>query len=59
LLATLGVAGAVQGVDIDGDPELSARYGLRIPVLERADGVALDWPFHREAVLALLAGASA
>jgi hypothetical protein len=56
LLAALGVAGAVQGVDIDGDVELGARYGLRIPVLERADGTALDWPFDADAVQAFLAG---
>jgi len=25
-------------VDVDGDPALQARYGLRVPVLARADG---------------------
>lgn len=58
LLAALGVADAVQGVDIDGDVELGVRYGLRIPVLERADGAALDWPFDTEAIAAFLAGAA-
>jgi hypothetical protein len=58
LLAGLGVADAVQGVDIDGDVELGVRYGLRVPVLERADGAALDWPFDEEAVQGFLAGSS-
>jgi hypothetical protein len=56
LLAALGVADAVQGVDIDGDVELGVRFGLRIPVLERSDGAALDWPFEAEAISAFLAG---
>jgi len=33
-------------VFIDDDPELEARYGLRVPVLrEVASGIELDWPF--------------
>jgi hypothetical protein len=35
----------VQYIDIADDDELSARYGLRIPVLRRDDGAELDWPF--------------
>ena len=31
--------------DISESDELFARYGVRIPVLQRADGVELDWPF--------------
>jgi hypothetical protein len=31
--------------DISESDELFARYGVRIPVLQRADGAELDWPF--------------
>lgn len=59
LLEELGLAGSVDRVDIDGDVELSARYGLRIPVLERADGATLDWPFDAAAIAGFLSGAGA
>lgn len=36
-------------IDIDADPELGARYGLRIPVLRHPDGRELDWPFAQDA----------
>ncbi len=36
-----------QLIDIDSDPELGARYGLRIPVLRYPDGRELDWPFSQ------------
>ncbi|WP_291781788.1 glutaredoxin family protein [Luteibacter sp.] len=32
-------------VFIDDDEALEARYGARVPVLQRSDGVELDWPF--------------
>ena len=33
-------------VDIAADPELLDRYGVRIPVLKRADnGAEIGWPF--------------
>lgn len=32
-------------VDISESDDLFERYGLRIPVLLRADGSELDWPF--------------
>lgn len=35
-------------LDIDSDPELGARYGLRIPVLVYPDGRELDWPFSQD-----------
>lgn len=35
----------VRVVDIDGDPELTRRYGMTIPVVEVASGSALEWPF--------------
>ncbi len=39
---------SAQLVDIDSDPELGARYGLRIPVLRYPDGHELDWPFSQD-----------
>ena len=32
--------------DISESDELFARYGVRIPVLQRPDGAELDWPFN-------------
>ncbi len=41
-------------VDIADDDRLLECYGLRIPVLKRADtGAEIDWPFGPEEVLAL------
>ena len=34
-----------QLIDIDADPELGVRYGLRVPVLRHPDGREMDWPF--------------
>ncbi|HRN62990.1 MAG TPA: glutaredoxin family protein [Luteimonas sp.] len=35
-----------ESVFIDGDPELEARYGHRVPVLRDLDSdEELDWPF--------------
>ena len=42
---------SVQLIDIDSDPELGARYGLRIPVLRYPDGRELDWPFSQDTLL--------
>ena len=45
LLARLRFA-EPESVFIDDDPELEARYGLRVPVLrDTATGLELDWPF--------------
>ena len=42
-------------VDIDSDPELSERYGIRIPVLRLPDtGAELDWPFDDDELLEFL-----
>jgi glutaredoxin len=30
---------------IDDDEALEERYGVRVPVLRRGDGLELDWPF--------------
>lgn len=38
---------------IDEDEGLEARYGVRVPVLRRSDGVELDWPFDEVAARAL------
>jgi hypothetical protein len=53
----LGYAGLlpVEMIDIDDSPHLGARYGLRIPVLQLADGVELDWPFDAEQLATLTA----
>ena len=32
-------------IDISASDELFHRYGIRIPVLRRADGVEMEWPF--------------
>ena len=37
-----------QLIDIDSDPELGARYGLRIPVLRHPDEREMDWPFPQD-----------
>ena len=39
----VGVSFAV--VDISSDVDLVRQYGIRIPVLKRADGAELGWPF--------------
>ena len=41
---------------IDGDDDLEARYGVRVPVLRRADGTELDWPFDAAGLARFLAG---
>jgi len=39
-------------LDIDRDPGLAERYGLRIPVLRRPDsGAELDYPFDEAALV--------
>lgn len=42
---------------IDGDPELEAHYGDRVPVLRMADGRELAWPFGPEAVRVFVSAA--
>jgi glutaredoxin len=43
-------------VDIDDDPELSARWGLVIPVLLREDGASLQFPFDAEQLAVFQSG---
>ncbi|MBN8564352.1 MAG: glutaredoxin family protein [Leptolyngbya sp. UWPOB_LEPTO1] len=57
LLQAAGLAQGLNLVDIDEDAQLGADYGLRIPVLERADGQSLDWPFDAVQVRAFSGGA--
>lgn len=56
MLALAGIA-AFERVDIERDPALEARYGTVIPVLRRADGAELAWPFSPAQVRALVASA--
>lgn len=37
--------------DIMDNPEWQTEYGVRIPVLEHANGQQLNWPFSEEQVL--------
>lgn len=37
-------------IDVDGDPPLAARYGLRVPVLEDGGAVVCEGLYDRERV---------
>lgn len=53
----LGLAGIddFERVDIERDPALEARYGIRIPVLrDPASGRELDWPFDEQGIVELV-----
>ncbi len=53
--ALLDAAGLVyEEVDISEDDALFERYGVTIPVLRRADGMELNWPFDEEALARFL-----
>jgi len=39
---------------VDDDEALEARYGWHVPVLRRADGAELRWPFDPVALKAFL-----
>lgn len=57
-LDAMAQAGAPEFVSvfIDGDAELEARYGVRIPVLrEQRSGAELGWPFDATALRRFLA----
>lgn len=45
--------------DVESDSDLEARYGVRIPVVARADGAELGWPFDVVALRAFAAAADA
>lgn len=54
LLASIG-APDFESVWIDGDADLEARYGLRVPVLRDDDsGSELAWPFDAVALRSFL-----
>ena len=44
----------LQRVDIAFDDDLLARYGTRIPVLQKDAEHELDWPFDAQSVVNLL-----
>lgn len=46
----------VRLVDVDADPEVRARYGLRVPVLELDDVVLLEGRFDERSLEAALSG---
>ncbi len=55
VLYELGIA--AEHVDIAEDDELLEKYGVRIPVLRRADsGAELGWPFDAAVVAGFLKG---
>jgi dipeptidase D len=54
VLQTAGVSAL--WVDVADDDALTERYGVRIPVLRRADGAEMGWPFDAEAVRRFSAG---
>ena len=59
LVAPLAAAGArtLRLVEIAGDENLEARYGVRIPVLrDPASDREIGWPFGEDEVRALLQG---
>ena len=37
-------------IDVDGDPQLAARFGLRVPVLEDGGAVVCEGRYDRERV---------
>lgn len=55
LLASAGIEG-FERIDIERDPALEQRYGIRIPVLGLPDGGECDWPFDIGHVRVRLAG---
>lgn len=53
-LPTRADPAALELIDIAADDALLARYGMRIPVLRRADGSELDWPFGAQELATFL-----
>ncbi len=46
----------LQEINIRGDAELEARYGVRIPVIRTPDGREKGWPFSAGQVRRLVRG---
>ena len=55
LLHAMGMAGTYQEIDIESDLELLKRYGIHVPVLQRADNKKeLFWPFDQDKIEAFI-----
>lgn len=54
LLHSLG-APSWERVQVGWFGPLAGTYGLRVPVVRRADGLEIDWPFDRDRLVAFLA----
>ncbi len=54
MLASLRIA--YRRIDIDTDLALTARYGLRVPVLRQESGKEIDGPFDPDLIAAWIAG---
>ena len=56
LIAAVAPQAEIEKVDIEPELALVHRYGLRIPVIRRADsGAELDWPTDAEGLRQFLA----
>ena len=48
----LGIVNKLKIVEITDDEQLLARYGLKIPVIQRQDTLAeLSWPFSEAEII--------
>jgi hypothetical protein len=55
LLHAMGMAGSYAEVDIESDLELLKRYGIHVPVFQRADNQKeLFWPFDQGQIEAFI-----
>jgi glutaredoxin len=55
LLHAMGMDGSYEEVDIESDLELLKRYGIHVPVLQRADNQQeLFWPFDQDKIEAFI-----
>jgi hypothetical protein len=55
VLSQAGIA-EFERIDIERVTEFELRYGERIPVLRRRDGVELDWPFDAATIRGFVDG---
>jgi len=54
MLADVAPQAPFRKVDIERDINLLSRYSVSIPVLQRADGAELGWPFDAAALTEFL-----
>ena len=55
LLHAMGMAGSYEEIDIESDLELLKRYGILVPVFQRADNQKeLLWPFDQGQIEAFI-----